>query len=100
VALRNREIGLRMALGALPGQIAGRYLAQGLRVSLLGCAVGLVVAASLSRLLAGMLYGVSRLDSLTYFAVAVGAIAVAALASAFPARRAARLNPMRTLRHD
>ncbi len=100
VALRNREIGLRMALGALPGQIATRYLAQGLGISLLGCLAGLGVAAALSRLLTGMLYGVSRVDPTTYLGVAAGALAVAALASTVPARRAARLDPMQTLRHD
>ncbi|MGH9584798.1 MAG: FtsX-like permease family protein, partial [Bryobacteraceae bacterium] len=100
VALRNREIGLRMALGALPSQIRNRFLAQGLGISLLGCVAGLAIAAFLSRLLAGMLYGVSRLDPLTYLAVAIGVLAVAALASALPASRAAHLDPMQVLRHE
>jgi predicted permease len=100
VALRNREIGLRMALGALPGQIRTRFLAQGAGVSLLGCIAGLAIAASLSHLLAGMLYDVSRLDPLTYFAVAIGVLIVAGIASVLPATRAAHLDPMQVLRHE
>ncbi len=100
VALRHREIGLRMALGALPGQIRSRFIAQGAGVSLLGCIAGLAMAAAFSRLLAGMLYAVSRLDPLTYIAVAIGVLAVTALASALPASRAAHLDPIAVLRHE
>src|SRR6185437_470832 len=100
VARRNREIGLRMALGALPSQIRARFLAQGAGVALLGCVAGLVIAAALSRLLAGMLYEVSRLDPLTYIAVATGVLVLAAAAAALPAGRAAHLDPMQILRHE
>ncbi len=100
VMLRRREIGLRMALGALPGQIRTRFLAQGAAISLLGCIAGLAIAAAFSRLLAGMLYDVSRLDPLTYVAVAIGVLAVASAASALPACRAARLEPMQVLREE
>ena len=100
VARRNREIGLRMALGALPSQIRARFLAQGAGVALLGCVAGLVIAAALSRLLAGMLYEVSRLDPLTYIAVAAGVLVLAAAAAALPAGRAAHLDPMQILRHE
>jgi putative ABC transport system permease protein len=100
VALRNREIGLRMALGALPGQIRLRLLAQGATVSLFGCIAGLVIAAAFSRLLAGMLYDVSGLDPVTYLAVAAGVLAIAPAASAIPATRAAHLDPMNVLRHE
>ncbi|MGH9621872.1 MAG: FtsX-like permease family protein, partial [Bryobacteraceae bacterium] len=81
-------------------QIRRRFLAQGLGVALIGCIAGLAIAASLSRLLVSMLYDVSRLDPLTYAAVAIGVLAVAALASAIPAGRAARLDPMQVLRHE
>jgi ABC-type lipoprotein release transport system permease subunit len=57
-----------MALGALPSQIRTRFLAQGAGISLLGCIAGLAIAAAFSRLLAGILYDVSRLDALTYIA--------------------------------
>ncbi len=100
VSMRNREIGLRMALGALPRQIRARFLSQGVGVSLVGCVCGLCVAAALSRLLVGFLYGVSRLDVVTYLSVSLGVLAIAALASALPARRAAHLDPMQALRHD
>jgi putative ABC transport system permease protein len=100
VALRHREIGLRMALGALPHQIRTRFLAQGAGISLLGCMAGLAIAAVFSRLLAGMLYDVSRLDPLTYIAVAAGVLAIAAIASALPATRAAHLDPMEVLRDE
>jgi len=67
-------------------------------VSLLGCLSGLAIGAGVSRLLTGMLYGVSRADSTTYFAVGLGVLVIAACASALPAHRAARVDPMRALR--
>lgn len=100
VAVRNREIGLRMALGAVPRQIRTRFLAQGAGVSLIGCLAGLAIAVILSPILTGMLYDVSRLDPLTYLAVTLGVLAVASVASVFPASRAARLDPMEVLRHE
>lgn len=100
VELRNREIGLRIALGALPRQIRARFLAREVGISLLGCAVGLAVTTACSRLLVGMLYGVSRLDPLTYVAVTLAVLFVASIACGIPAAHAARLDPMETLRQD
>ena len=100
VALGNREIGLRMALGALPSEIRTRFLIQGVGISLLGCIAGLAIAAVFSRLLAGMLYDVSHLDALTYIAVGIGVLAIAAAASTLPATRAAPLDAMEILRHE
>jgi putative ABC transport system permease protein len=100
VALRNREIGLRMALGALPDQIRTHFLVQGAGVALFACIAGLAIAAACSRLLAGMLYGISRLDPVTYIAVALGVLFIAAAASALPASRAARLDPIQVLRQE
>ena len=100
VTLRSSEIGLRMALGALPAQIRTRFMAQGIGISVTGCLAGLVAGAVLSRLLIGMLYGVSRVDAATYIGVASGVLFIAGLASAVPAQRAARLDPMQTLRHE
>jgi len=100
VSLRQREIGLRMALGALPGQIRGHFLGEGLGISLLGCLSGLAVAVAFSRLLAGMLYNVSRVDPVTYLGVALGTLLVAALACVIPAHRAASFDPMKTLREE
>ena len=100
VSLRSREIGLRMALGAVPAQIRRQFMAPGMGVSLLGCLSGLAIGAGVSRLLTGMLYGVSRADSITYFVVGLGVLAIAACASALPAHRAARVDPMLALRQD
>lgn len=100
VTVRNREIGLRIALGALPNQILSKFLVRGLGVSVAGCAVGLVLAAALSRLLAGMLYGISRSDFVTYSSVTAIVLAVAASASFLPALRASHIDAMRVLREE
>ena len=98
VTLRHREIGLRLALGAMRSQIIRRYLAQGLRVALIGCACGLVMAIASARLLSGMLYGVSSLDAKT-FAGVIAVVALVAGGAAFvPAFRASRTDPMNVLR--
>ncbi len=97
---RRREVGLRLALGALPGQIVGRFLLQGLRVSAAGCLLGLLLGAGLSRLIGGMLYGVSPLDPATYAGVLALALGVSLLASLLPAMRAARVNPTQVLREE
>jgi putative ABC transport system permease protein len=100
VSVRRREVGLRLALGALPGEIIRRFLFQGLGVSLLGCAAGLVLAAASTRVLSGVLYGVGALDVATFAGVTLLVATVAAFASLFPALRAARLEPMQVLRED
>jgi putative ABC transport system permease protein len=98
--LRQREVGVRLALGAMRGHIAVQFLAQGLRVVGLGCAAGLALAVAMSRLLRGMLYGVSNLDPATYAGVVAVILAVAALASLAPALRAAWVEPVRVLREE
>jgi len=100
VNVRRREIGLRLALGALRGQIATHFLAQGLGVSFLGCVVGLALAAAFARLLSGMLYGVSPSDATTLASVVLIVLGVAMIASLLPAIRAARLEPMQVLRDE
>jgi putative ABC transport system permease protein len=100
VNLRRREMGLRLALGAMGRRIVMGFLAQGLGVSLLGCAVGLGFAAVLRQLLAGMLYGVSSFDIPTHFGVVLIVLAVALVASIIPAIRAARVDPMEALREQ
>jgi putative ABC transport system permease protein len=97
---RRREVGLRLALGALPRQIAGRFLFQGVSVTTAGCLVGLLIGAGMSRLLKGMLYGVSALDPATYGGVVLLTISIAAAASFFPARRGARVDPTEILREE
>jgi putative ABC transport system permease protein len=100
VNVRKREVGLRLALGALRTQIVRQFLFQGLRVSLLGSVAGLALAAALARLLSGLLYGVSATDAATLGGVLVIVLAVSVLASLLPAIRAARLEPMQVLRDE
>jgi putative ABC transport system permease protein len=100
VNVRQREVGLRLALGALRGNIARQFLLQGLRVAAVGSAVGWLLAAGSGRLLAGMLYGVTPTDLTTIASVIVMVLLVAGAASLFPAVRAARLDPMHVLREE
>jgi putative ABC transport system permease protein len=100
VATRRREVGLRLALGALRGQIVAKFLVQGLRVSLLGCMAGLCLAFGFSKALSGMLYGVSWADPKTFIGVIVLMVAVAAIASLIPALRAAQVEPVEVLRDE
>jgi predicted permease len=98
VHLRRREIGVRMALGARRGEVATSFVRQALRVSLAGCAAGLFLAAVLGRAIAGMLYGVSPLDFVTFSGVLLLVLGAAVLSSVWPALRAARVDPMQALR--
>jgi putative ABC transport system permease protein len=98
--MRQREIGVRLALGALPSRIVTQFLAQGMRVAALGCIAGVLLGAVLTRFISGMLYGVSALDPETYAGVVVLLLVVAAMASLLPAVRASRVEPVRILRED
>jgi putative ABC transport system permease protein len=98
--LRQREVGVRLALGALRSHIVGRFLWQGLRAAAVGSAAGLALAAALSRFLATMLYGVSAVDPATYSSVALLILLVAVVASLVPAVRAARVEPVKVLREE
>ncbi len=100
VGQRRREVGLRMALGALRRDIVRQFLGQGLRVVAVACAAGIVLALLLRRVMAGLLFGVSATDATTLLAVIAIVAAVAAIASLIPSLRAARLDPMRVLREQ
>ena len=100
VHIRRREIGLRLALGALRAQIVRQFLGQGMRVSMLGCVAGLALSSVFTKLLAGMLFGVSPWDAGTLAGVVVLVIAVSVAASLLPAVRAAKVEPMRVLREE
>ena len=100
VHVRRREVGLRLALGAMRTQVAGQFVGSGLAVAGIGCAAGIGMSVALTRLLSGMLYGVSATDPATLGAVAVGVLAVSAAAALIPAVRAARLEPMTVLRDE
>jgi predicted permease len=100
VSQRTREIGVRIALGAGSSTVTGMVLRQGLGLAVIGVALGLAAAYGLTRLMTGLLFGVSALDPLTYAMVAVSLTAVALLASYLPARRAASVDPMEALRAE
>ncbi|MEO8028160.1 MAG: ABC transporter permease [Bryobacteraceae bacterium] len=96
----TREIGIRMALGATQGGILAMILKQGLAIAAVGLSLGLVGAFALTRFLGSLLFGVSPTDGLTFVAIAGILGFVALLASYVPARRAARIDPMVSLRCD
>jgi putative ABC transport system permease protein len=100
VSERTHEIGIRIALGATRENILQAVLRQGLGLALTGAAVGLVGALIASHLMAGMLYGVSPTDSLTFASVTLLLIGVALLACYIPARRAIRVEPLVALRYE
>jgi putative ABC transport system permease protein len=100
VSLRRREIGLRLALGALRSDVIRQFLGQGLRVVTLACACGVALSVVFSRVLSGMLYGVSASDPATLSSVVGIVLTVAALAALVPATRAAFVEPMRVLREE
>ena len=100
VQARTKEIGIRTALGATHGQVSAMVLRQALRMTATGVLAGVIGSFALTRLLAGLLYGVRPTDPLIFAAVSLLLLAVAAAAGYLPARRAARIDPMITLRHD
>jgi predicted permease len=100
VAQRSREIGVRMALGARGRDVVAMFLKQGLAVTSAGVALGLAGAVASTRLLQSWLYGVTPLDARAFAGSAAGMLAVAALASYLPARRAARVDPVVTLKAE
>src|SRR5262249_49075252 len=97
-ARRTHEMGIRLALGARPRDVQLLVLTQGLRMLIAGVVVGLAGALALSRLLRSLLYGVTSTDVLAYVAVTGALAAIAILACWLPARRAARVDPMTSLR--
>ncbi len=100
VSQRTREIGIRSALGAEPRQLEKMFLLHGLRLSALGVVVGLGAAAALGHAMSSLLFGIEPMDPAAYL-VAIGVIlAAATLASYLPARRAATIDPMETLRAE
>ncbi len=100
VSQRSSEIGIRMALGALPSQVITMVLRQGLTLVGLGVAAGLLAAGLLTQLIASQLYGVGSLNFVIYGAVALSFALVATLACFLPARRASKVDPMIALRSE
>jgi predicted permease len=100
VAQKTREIGIRAALGAEPRQLGKMFLLHGLALSALGAVVGLVAAVALGRLMSSLLFGIGPLDPAAYVVAIAVTVAAAALASYVPARRAAKIDPIETLRAE
>ena len=98
VARQTKDIGIRVALGAGRGQVLGMVLRQGLTLTFVGCAIGMLAAVAVSRITASLLYGVSPTDRLTFAVVPAVLLTIAAVACLVPARRAAKLDPIRALR--
>ena len=100
VSQRTYEIGLRVAIGATRQRIVSMVLMQGLRASFYGIGGGILTALVVTRFLSSLLYGVTATDAVTFGAVTILVLAVAALATAFPAWRATRIDPVKALRAE
>ena len=100
VAQREHEMGIRVALGAQSGDVAGLVLRQGAVLAIVGIVVGVIAALTLTRLLESLLYGVTATDPVSFVAVSALLVVVALAASWVPARRATRVDPMSVLRNS
>ena len=100
VSQRTREIGIRSALGARPRHLERMFLLHGLALSGVGAVVGLVAAMALGRLMSSLLFGIGPMDPAAYIGALGVTIAAAALASYLPARRAAAIDPLETLKAE
>jgi macrolide transport system ATP-binding/permease protein len=100
VTQRTREIGVRMAVGASPGDVLRLVIRHGMRLAMIGLVIGLALAIAATRLIGSLLFGLSPTDPITLAAIALLLVLVTGLASWIPARRAARVDPMIALRHE
>jgi putative ABC transport system permease protein len=100
VSQRTREIGVRIALGARTGQVLGMVVTSGVKLTLLGLVLGLVGAGALTRLLQELLFGTKPLDPVTFAGMSLVLLGVSLLASWLPARRAAGVDPVQSMRME
>jgi putative ABC transport system permease protein len=97
VMQRRREVGIRLALGARPGSVKGMFVYRGMVLSAIGIAIGAAVAAGITRWMSSLLFGVTPVDAATFAAATTVLVVAALMASYFPARRAAAVDPVHTL---
>ena len=100
VRQREREFGIRLALGAAPDSIAKRVVAQGLAYALGGLLIGVPAALALTRLMESVVFGVTTRDPLTFVALPATIALATMIASLLPARRAARVDPVTSMRSE
>jgi ABC-type antimicrobial peptide transport system permease subunit len=100
VSLRTREIGIRIALGAVPRHLTASIVAGGVRLAVIGAALGLAATVLTTRFVASLLFGVTATDGATLAGAVLATVGVALVASYFPARRAAHVDPAVTLRDE
>jgi ABC-type antimicrobial peptide transport system permease subunit len=100
VTQRRQELGIRMALGAHPGNILSLVLRRGMKLTLIGMALGLIGAVASTRLLRDMLFGIKPVDPLTFAAMTLLVICISLVACFLPARRATKVDPMNVLRSE
>jgi putative ABC transport system permease protein len=100
VTERTREIGIRMALGARAGDVAKAFVRQGMKLALIGVVIGLAASFALTPLMSSLLFAITPTDPVTFIVLAFLLAAVALAACHLPARRASRVDPMVTLRHE
>jgi putative ABC transport system permease protein len=100
VAQRTHEIGIRLAMGARSMDVLKMVLGDGTRLALIGVVIGILAAFALTRIIAGLLYGVSAVDPVTFVCIPVLLAIVTLLASYLPARRASRVDPIIALRNN
>ena len=100
VSQRSHEIGVRLALGATPGEVRGMILRRGLQLAAMGVAIGLAAALASSRILSGLLFEIQPGNATTYVAVGMIWLVIAVAASWIPARRATKIDPIQALRYE